>query len=86
MLESMWIGDEFYQVEFKPPFDVAEARVLERVGECLDLELSAGTRKVVVTIVREPLTGEIHDDKLQSRERERNRLERFTGDAPELPF
>lgn len=85
MIESLWIGDEFYQVEIRPPLSLEEMRQLEHLGKLLDLELSA-FRKVIVCIVRDPLTRDFYDDKLQSREHERNRLERLSGDAPELPF
>jgi len=62
MLTSMNVGDEFYEVEFRPPFE----REALKVARALNVSLG-GVCKVSVSFVRDPLDNEVLRSKSQAR-------------------
>lgn len=73
MMQTMNVGDEYYEVSFTPPFEPVELRLAKLLNVSL-----AGVCKVTVSFLRDPLDRDVLHAKL-ARTRE---LERYS--EPEL--
>lgn len=65
LLETMNVGDEYYEVTFTTPLDDRE---VVRIARVLDVDL-AGVCKVVVSFVRNPLDTQVLRNKMTTTRR-----------------